>query len=318
MSVITLNFEGYIQCRLATDPDPTDERRGVSGYTFALPGEPDLDWTIYTQPGKGVVTRVGVDRPIGVKVTSGYCGTQPIVSGHPLYGATVNLESNPRFEERNYIVITQQFGVIAPFKLRVRGAGIELYRQVDFYPGKPLDFPLLETPQSVLMPYTMQNFTSGDPNCTKLLGPSGNPSVYRQERLNKLLEIKRTARLTPDALAAIDKRIEELRMDNPQDRRTFQLANSASYSYALNGPASVKFGKQSAKSSEFANQAPTWLNGEWQGGKTWVYAENVKPIVNWPCNFWIGSWDADSLTAYMGGTFQVFDLGPSFDDWIKG
>ena len=31
-----LHFEGYFQCRLATDPDPTREPRGVSGYTYAL------------------------------------------------------------------------------------------------------------------------------------------------------------------------------------------------------------------------------------------------------------------------------------------
>lgn len=307
MAVITLNFEGYIQCRLATDPDPTDERRGVSGYTFALPGEPDLDWTIYTQPGPGVVPRIGVDREVGVRVTGGFCGSQAIAKGHPLYGATVNLEERPRFEERNYIVITQQFGVIAPFKLRVKGKGIELFRQVDYYPGKPLDFPLLETPQSILMPYTLQGFTSGNPACAALLGPSQDPSVYRQLRLQRLLEIAATARLTPDGKAALDKRIAELRIDNPQDRRTFQLVNSASYTYALNGPASVAVGRGAAQ----------WLNGSWTR-KQWSYHKPDRPLVNWPCNFWIGSWDADSLTAYMSGTLQAFDLGPEFEKWAAG
>ena len=44
-----LHFEGYFQCRLATDPDPTREPRGVSGYTYALAGEDDLDQVIYLQ-----------------------------------------------------------------------------------------------------------------------------------------------------------------------------------------------------------------------------------------------------------------------------
>ena len=38
-----INFAGFFQIRLPTDPDPTDEKRGVSGYTFALAGEPDFD-----------------------------------------------------------------------------------------------------------------------------------------------------------------------------------------------------------------------------------------------------------------------------------
>lgn len=308
MAVITLNFEGYIQCRLATDPDPTDERRGVSGYTFALPGEPDLDWTIYTQPGAGVVKRVGVEREVGVRVTSGYCGTEPIVKGHPLFEAPVALEDRPRFEERNYIVITQQFGVIAPFKLRVKGQGIELFRQVDFYPGKPLDFPLLETPQANLMPYTLQAFNAGMPQCAALLGPSQNPSVYRAERLATLLDYRQRARLTPDALAALNKRIEQLRIDDPRDRRTGQLVNSASYSYSVNGPASIALGKSPA----------TWLNGRYDADRGWQYNEPDRPLLPWPCSFWIGSWDADSLTAYMSGTIQVYDLGADFEKWLDG
>src|SRR5512133_460655 len=44
--MLSLHFAGWFQCRLATDPDPADEPRGVSGFTFAYPGEPDLDRVI--------------------------------------------------------------------------------------------------------------------------------------------------------------------------------------------------------------------------------------------------------------------------------
>src|SRR5688500_5259039 len=37
-----LTFRGWFQARLPTDPDPFDEPRGISGYAWALPGEPDL------------------------------------------------------------------------------------------------------------------------------------------------------------------------------------------------------------------------------------------------------------------------------------
>jgi hypothetical protein len=306
MSVITLNFEGYVQCRLATDPDPTDERRGVSGYTFALPGEPDLDWTIYTQPGPGVVTRPCVEREVGVKVTSGYCGAQPIVKGHPLFGAPLFLDDGPRFEERNYIVTKETFGVIAPFHMRIPGNGIEIRRWVDYYPGKPLDFPLMETPQSILRPYT-STFTPGYPACPPLLGPSQNPSVYRQERLRKLEDYKKRSRLTQDALAAVNKRIEQLHIDDPRDRRTGQLMNATIFNFQLNGPAALGLDRSGLK----------WLNGHFDKKGGWEYLDPDKPILPWPINFWMGSWDADSLTFYMGGTVQVYDLGGEFEDWLE-
>jgi hypothetical protein len=47
--MLRLEFEGFFQLRMATDPDPTDEWRGVSGYTFPLAGEPDLDRTVHFQ-----------------------------------------------------------------------------------------------------------------------------------------------------------------------------------------------------------------------------------------------------------------------------
>ena len=49
---IILHFSGWAQGRIPTDPDPSFEPRGVSGYTFALPGEPDLDRVIYFQEKK--------------------------------------------------------------------------------------------------------------------------------------------------------------------------------------------------------------------------------------------------------------------------
>lgn len=306
--VITLNIAGYAQCRLATDPDPTDERRGVSGYTFALPGEPDLDWTIYTQPGAGVVPRIGAeDRAVGVQVTGGFLGTTPIEPGHPLYQAAVTLENGPRFEERNYVVTTQSFGVISPFHMRIKGKGIEVFRQVDFYLGKPLNTPVTEIPQSVLAPYTLQGFDSNVGACAALLGDSQNPSVYRKQRLDRLLQVMATARLTPDAKAALDKRIAQLRMDDPRDRRTAQLVNRANFSYALNGPASLRLDKQPAQ----------WLNGL-QTRKGWAYHQPSKPLSPWPFNFWLGSWDADSLTFYLSGTLEVYDLGPLLDEWATG
>lgn len=49
MENLELLFEGYWQCRLATDPDPSDEQRGVSGFTYSIAGETLLEPSIWTQ-----------------------------------------------------------------------------------------------------------------------------------------------------------------------------------------------------------------------------------------------------------------------------
>lgn len=46
---LTLSYEGYWQCRQATDPDPSRDPRGASGYTYALGGENDLDQIVRLQ-----------------------------------------------------------------------------------------------------------------------------------------------------------------------------------------------------------------------------------------------------------------------------
>lgn len=46
---IQIHYEGYWQCRQATDPDPTEDPRGVSGYTYAVGDETDLDLIIRLQ-----------------------------------------------------------------------------------------------------------------------------------------------------------------------------------------------------------------------------------------------------------------------------
>ena len=54
---LTAYFQGYFMCRMATDPDPTDEKRGMSGYTMALSGEQNLDQVIRLQVGKNYQER---------------------------------------------------------------------------------------------------------------------------------------------------------------------------------------------------------------------------------------------------------------------
>ena len=65
---LVLEFQGWCSLRLPTDPDPSDEPRGVSGYTFAFAGEPDFDRVLNLQPRPGMSIR-SHSPELGVKVT---------------------------------------------------------------------------------------------------------------------------------------------------------------------------------------------------------------------------------------------------------
>jgi hypothetical protein len=118
-NALKINFEGYFLCRLTTDPDPTDEPRGVSGYTLALAGEDNLDNWIqlnpsqqylkrnFREPGPTLVAKGDIN--LGVKVTSTDPGPAVYPPAARLIGLPVNLLSDPKtgvpkFEGRNDIV----------------------------------------------------------------------------------------------------------------------------------------------------------------------------------------------------------------------
>jgi hypothetical protein len=123
---VSLGFAGWFQCRLATDPDPADEPRGVSGYVQALAGEPDLDRVLRWQPA-GTVTRPFC-QPIGVTVRSVRLDGAA-QAGHPLLGAAVDLLGAPVFEGRNGIVADDGFEPIVPFDLQIMTGRFRLRRR---------------------------------------------------------------------------------------------------------------------------------------------------------------------------------------------
>src|ERR1700761_356792 len=98
MSLI-LSFEGWCMIRLATDPDPSDEPRGISGYTFAFAGEPDLDRILNLQPRAGRRYRSHGPQP-GVRVRRAERSDGRAVAA--LEGAAVDLLGDPIIENRNW------------------------------------------------------------------------------------------------------------------------------------------------------------------------------------------------------------------------
>jgi hypothetical protein len=130
--MLWLKFGGWFQCRLPTDPDPTDEPRGVSGYVTALAGEPDLDRIVRLQPP--VVERRYCPT-IGVSVQAVFQDGPS--TGHPLVGAVVELLDNPKFEGRNGIIAEAGFEPIVPFHLRISKDAFSLERRHQDFESPP-------------------------------------------------------------------------------------------------------------------------------------------------------------------------------------
>ena len=134
------------QVRLATQPHLTDETRGVSGYTFALPGEPDLDRILYLQPPVGFTPR-SHSPPLGVTVTSG--------DAHRRHGRSrdssaraVDLLGEPMLENRNWTLTLPGFEPIVPFELQIAATAATLRRDAPLNPADP-DQPVWQVAQAL-------------------------------------------------------------------------------------------------------------------------------------------------------------------------
>jgi hypothetical protein len=122
--VLTVTFSGWFQCRLATDPDPADEPRGISGSTFATPGEADLDRIIRFQAP--IDPRIPGPR-VGVTVSRVAMAAGSIA--HSLLGADVVLHGQPRFEGRGGLLARRGSEPIHPVELELRAPGISIRRR---------------------------------------------------------------------------------------------------------------------------------------------------------------------------------------------
>ena len=136
--MLVLAFEGWAQCRLATDPDPSDEPRGVSGWTFAVAGEPDLDRILRLQPEDATARVPGP--PIGVRVTSHQRDGRADATS-PFVGGRVMLLGDPVFDGRNGLAHEDTLEPIVPFHLRIEGAGVALQRRHVDADGRPVSTP---------------------------------------------------------------------------------------------------------------------------------------------------------------------------------
>lgn len=302
MATLKLKFEGYYQMRMATDPDPPDDPRGLSGYTFALPGEPDLDRKLHFHADeRGAWPRVygppGTPGPeIGVRVTHAQEGDH--VRSH-LIGARIRF-IDAEIVERNGIVVRNDMFVIDPLLVRIEeprqadGAFPPILERLDLLdPARP-DLTVMEANADQLRRRQLKGgFTDNSEIVAKATGlpnPSNDELVRNRERRQKNLIALREMtdpKKNPDEYAALTTRINQLDIlqswwdlsvkpgKRVPDRRARQLALLADgWNVGLNGP--VTHNKVGADENK-----------------------------SWDLSFWMGGWDGDALCGYIKGMLNV-------------
>jgi hypothetical protein len=293
-----LSFEGYFQMRMATDPDPSDEPRGVSGYTFALAGEPDFDNLVHLQPDeRGVCERRfgygknDIGPRVGVSVTEAkwFDDEKLVYHQAPEYvGARVSFVK-AQLTERNGIVIRNDLFAIDPLRVQVRKKrGALVLDREDFLDPKNPGLPITQATSEMLERRQPQGLTDSSVEVAKATGlpDASNDSCInnrrlRQQNLEELLKHTRN----PVERAALETRISQLNIlrrwwelsqgGKPIDRRAHQLTLQA-YGWAVDINGAVHVNKIGAD-------------------------ENM----NWPLSFWMGGWDGDALCAYISGYLSI-------------
>ena len=277
--MLRLEFEGFFQCRLTTDPDPSDETRGVSGWTFAVAPEPDLDRIIRLQDPVALRSQ---GPTVGVNIVRVLMNEQPSAN-HPLLGARVDLRDAPKFEGRNGIVAEDAQEPIDPFLLEISGDGVMLRREDFWDVARPQRMRIVDVDPSLLK--RRQPLESVFADRAEVLAAVGVNTTqtfieHRRQRLGvELVNVQ-----DPDRRAGLDKRITELgdALEGGSQRiRQRILGVGLVYQFEINGPEAVVEDPMSRLHGTIDASAP------------------------WPIRFWMGGFDADALCGYMRGSLTL-------------
>jgi hypothetical protein len=240
-----LDFAGWFQCRLATDPDAFDDPRGESGWTFAMPGEPDLDRVIRFQDPVAPRSHGPV---VGVRV-QGVRRDGAAVAGHVLNGADVSLLESPVFDGRNGQIATSANEPIVPFTIRVgRGESFLLGRD-------PID---LSNPDDLARRQPV-DFESNSAEVAQVTGIA-DLAGYRQQR-SAALQADLAAETDPTRRSALERRLAEL---GKGSIRVQSLGFKLSYRFDLRGPNS--WNDPGGQVGPAPAPAAVWSVRFWMGG----------------------------------------------------
>jgi hypothetical protein len=291
--MLILDFEGYFQMRMATDPDPTDELRGVSGYTFAFCGEPDLDHKLHLQPDEpGVWERdfgPGGGPKVGVTVTSAQRDGK---DAPDLVGGRIAFV-DAQILEHNGLLVRNDYFIINPFRVTLAAGGKLLLDRVDnLNPADP-DMPENEATSPMLQRRQATTFAS---NSAQVAQATGLPNAANVTLIENRLARKRS--------------LEELFLSTPKkntvkraelESRIYELAIVEQWWNLSQGtPGNRPIDRRAA---QLALQLSGW-NVDMNGAIT---ANRLGADERYPWNiaFWMGGWDGDAMCGYVQGTWTI-------------
>jgi len=288
--VLELEFQGWVQIRLATDPDGALVRRGCTGNAFAIGDEPDLDRIIRLQPDKAIVRS---HCPlIGVKVVDARLLATPLEAAAAgrripkLVGAKVELLESPVFEGRNHLV-SEDGEPIEPFVLEIRGpGGVVLRRKVI---GPPInDMTPVQRRGSGRYPVNLQVSLAAMRENMRRAGLKTSPAEYVADRirlleseLDKIPAAEKTTRVAEE----LKFRISVLRDAKPGNIRWTRFFFDAEYSHTLSG----------AVAATVQGLEPAFK----------VVTATKDDPAKWLINYHFGFFDTDALCAYMYGKLWI-------------
>jgi hypothetical protein len=275
---LVISFAGWCVMRLATDPDPTDEPRGVSGYTFAFAGEPDLDRVLHMQPPTNFTPRSHSPQPLGVTVSSAQRSDGQNVPA--LGGGTVELLDEPRLENRNWVLTLPGFEPLVPFHLQITGDGVTIRRDTPLNPEAP-DQPVWEVPAEALAAQGANGINYEPETVGHATGIWDSMAIVT-ERL-AALRAERRAEQDPVKATALDGRIAELEIavaSEGNDRRVGARYFVERFAFPVEGETKIE---DPAKA----------LGG------------TIDETSPWTIGFWMGAWDPDVLCLYMQGALEI-------------
>jgi len=213
--MLELTFGGWFQCRLATGDDDHDHPRGERGWTFAFPGEPDLDRVIrFHDP----VAPRSHGPNVGVFVKSVALDGEEM-QDHALVGATVNLLDHPVFQGRSADVSHDAREPIVPFHLEIHSDGFRMSRidRLDIWEPEEL---------------TRRKAKSFEQNSARVMRATGIGD-FRKHRAERMAALENALNSTQDDMERerLTMRIRELAIQG--DVREASLGFLVEYDFSL-------------------------------------------------------------------------------------
>ncbi len=309
--LLEIQYQGFFFCRLATDPDPTNEQRGVSGYTMALVYEDPLDQVIRTQidqdfavrnlrepvqlPGEPNNPNRPMNLTVGVEVAGvSFDGKTYPPAARALAGAKLSLKGKtppfdgPIFDSRNNIVGSDDnmMFVVNPFELEIKSDQVTIAATDYLNPADPEQQIWQIQDPSTYSRRLPTAFSGSSTTAMAAIRVFDGYAYFRDRRrfLEQRIAALQAQRAAGTRSAEQDAQIEALRTRVYQlefwgDRVISKLGFQLTYSFNVNGPQSI-------------------TGAEHLGGEI----DCQQP---WPVTFWFGSWDGDLLIGYMQGTLGI-------------